>query len=139
MPVPQEISRDKLLASYDAFLFDADGVLWLDENVIVGAVEALNELVAIGKRVFLISNNSTKTPAQFVQKVNQMGFTGLNELNIVNAGLVTTHILAQNAKKSNLPVYLCGTKALSDMFEDAGVRVIGVGADPVENYTHVSS
>lgn len=69
MALPQEITQNQLLASYDTFLFDADGVLWLGEGVIDGAVEALNQLVAKGKRVVLLSNNSTKTPKQFVQKV----------------------------------------------------------------------
>lgn len=68
-----------------------------------------------------------------------MGFECLDESNIVNSGLVLTHFLAQNPKRHELPVYLCGTKALSDMLTDAGVRVIGVGPDPVENYTQVSA
>lgn len=138
MAPPQEIHKQQLIDSYDTFLFDADGVLWLGEEVINGAVEALNHLVSIGKRVIIISNNSTKTPAQFVQKVQKMGFKNLGESNIVNAGLVTTHFLAEHSKRKELPVYLCGSIALAEMLKTAGVRVIGVGSDPVENYTQGS-
>lgn len=69
--------------------------------------------------------------------MNKLGFTCLDETNIVNAGLVTTHLVAQQAKQTNLPVYLCGTQALANMFEEVGVRVLGVGGDPVEKYTDV--
>lgn len=69
MPPPQEIDRIKLLDNYDTFLFDADGVLWLGDRVIEGAVDALNQLVSMEKRVILISNNASMTPSQFVMKV----------------------------------------------------------------------
>ncbi|KAI6175356.1 NipSnap protein K02D10.1 [Aphelenchoides bicaudatus] len=138
MPPPQEIFKEQLFANYDTFLFDADGVLWLGDRVIEGAVNALNQLVSIGKRVIIISNNATMTPAQFAQKILRMGFSNLDETNIVNSSLVLTHLLANDPNRTEKSVYLIGTQALADMLTDAGVKVIGVGADPVENYTQGS-
>jgi ribonucleotide monophosphatase NagD (HAD superfamily) len=86
MAPPQEITKDQLLSNYDTFLFvsfflnprnlnsfkDADGVLWRGEVVVEGAVDALSHLISIGKRVIIISNNATMTPAQFAQKVSYL-------------------------------------------------------------------
>jgi ribonucleotide monophosphatase NagD (HAD superfamily) len=67
-----------------------------------------------------------------------MGFSQLDETNIVTSSLVLTHLLSKDPKRNDEAVYMCGTQALADMLTEAGVRVIGVGADPVENYTQVS-
>jgi ribonucleotide monophosphatase NagD (HAD superfamily) len=66
-----------------------------------------------------------------------MGFNQLDETNIVNSSLVLTNLLAQDPKRLDQAVYLCGTQALADMLTTAGIRVIGVGPDPVEHYTQV--
>lgn len=67
-----------------------------------------------------------------------MGFNQLDETNIVTSALVLTHLLANDPKREEQAVYLCGTPALGNMLTEAGVKVIGVGADPLENYTQVS-
>uniref|UniRef100_A0A914DMQ7 4-nitrophenylphosphatase n=1 Tax=Acrobeloides nanus TaxID=290746 RepID=A0A914DMQ7_9BILA len=60
--------RSKILSSYDTFIFDADGVLWLFNKAISGAPELLNSLIEIGKQVIILSNNSTRTIDEYVEK-----------------------------------------------------------------------
>ena len=45
---------------YDYFLFDCDGVLWSGNTEIKDSFLALNKLNSLGKKVFLITNNSTR-------------------------------------------------------------------------------
>ncbi|KAI6206832.1 hypothetical protein M3Y94_00958900 [Aphelenchoides besseyi] len=132
--MPIEITRSDLYTNYDTFLFDADGVLWLGTNAIVGAVDAIQQLLDAGKRVLIVTNNSTSTPDQFTDKFQRLGFKSLTGANIVSSAYVAMDVLGKNAKKSELPIYLIGTPALAQMLESVGVKSIGVGADHLENY-----
>lgn len=59
----------KILAENDTFLFDCDGVLWEHNEIFPGAKEALVKLKKLGKKVLYVTNNSTKTRAQYHEKI----------------------------------------------------------------------
>lgn len=59
--------------SYDTFLFDCDGVLWRGSDLLPGSTRTLALLRAQGKRLFFVTNNSSKSRAEYVAK-----FTKLN-------------------------------------------------------------
>jgi hypothetical protein len=61
---------------FDTWVFDCDGVLWTGKTAIPGAVSALDALRRAGKKIFLVTNNSTKSPAQFLHKLTELGFEG---------------------------------------------------------------
>ena len=46
--------------SYDTFLFDCDGVIWLDTEAVPNVPETLALLRKKGKRILFVSNNATK-------------------------------------------------------------------------------
>lgn len=50
------------------------GVLWLGNNIIPGSPDVMNTLKKMGKNIFYITNNSTKTREEFVDKFQQLGF-----------------------------------------------------------------
>ena len=50
------------------------GVLWAGDTIIGQANEALNKLRALGKRIFYVTNNSTKSRQEFVEKCQKLGF-----------------------------------------------------------------
>lgn len=62
------------LASFDMVLTDCDGVLWLYNEIIGKAPEVINKFVAKGKKVFFITNNSTKTREEFAEKNKTLNF-----------------------------------------------------------------
>lgn len=50
------------------------GVLWVHTEAIAGSPDVINKFKDIGKNVFFITNNSTKTRAEFNEKSLQLNF-----------------------------------------------------------------
>lgn len=50
------------------------GVLWINNNAIPGSAEAMNFFRNLGKKIFYVTNNSTKTRSEFALKAQQLGF-----------------------------------------------------------------
>jgi len=120
----------KFLGSIDTVLTDCDGVLWIENDVIEGAVEAMNGLVKNGKKVYYVTNNSTKTRVQLCQKLKSLGFNATEDSVIASAKLVSQYL------KSHLPpcksVYVLGSPALSHELELEGIKNFGIGPDVLE-------
>lgn len=117
--------RSSVVPHYDTFIFDADGVLWHDDSVIPGATELVADLTGAGKRVIIVTNNSTKTLEEYAQKTRKLGFTNLTAENVVSAGIVTAHELKKTRNGEQLPVYLVGSVGMQKMLADVGIESFG--------------
>ncbi|WP_165872797.1 HAD-IIA family hydrolase [Celerinatantimonas diazotrophica] len=58
----------------DVFLFDGYGVLNVGKTAINGAVEQVNKLRAMGKKVYVVTNAATQDMKGLVQKYQNFGF-----------------------------------------------------------------
>lgn len=70
--VTQE-NTSRLLSQYDCWMFDCDGVLWNGDQMVPGANEFINLLLRRQKKVFFISNNSTRCRKQYIEKFASFG------------------------------------------------------------------
>lgn len=59
------MTKEELLTKCDLFLFDLDGTVYLGDTPVPGAPEALERLRKKGKRVVFLTNNSSKTGAEY--------------------------------------------------------------------------
>ncbi|KJH46494.1 phosphoglycolate/pyridoxal phosphate phosphatase family protein [Dictyocaulus viviparus] len=133
---PSEISREDVL-KYDSYLFDADGVLWTGDIPIPGATDFVATLFRAGKGIFIISNNSTKTLDQFMEKITRMGFEGISKRNIITPAVVLSAYLRDKPEYVNQPIYLLGMENLKKILEgEAGVRCFGTGPDHFTGHSH---
>jgi hypothetical protein len=55
------LGADDLLKETDVFIFDCDGVIWKGDSLITGVPAVLDRLRALGKMIFFVTNNSTKS------------------------------------------------------------------------------
>lgn len=62
------------LDSFDTVLTDCDGVIWVENNPLPGATDVINRFLSVGKKLFFVTNNSTKTRPEFVEKATKLGF-----------------------------------------------------------------
>ncbi|CAN0125818.1 unnamed protein product, partial [Hapterophycus canaliculatus] len=57
----------------DVFIFDCDGVIWKGDSVIDGIPSVLDKLRQAGKRIFFVTNNSTKSRKGYKKKFDSLG------------------------------------------------------------------
>lgn len=69
----KHVDTKKLMANIDTFIFDLDGVIWRGDVLIDGVEETLNKLRILGKRIFFVTNNSTKSRIGLVEKFTKLG------------------------------------------------------------------
>lgn len=105
---------DSFLASFDTVLSDCDGVLWTDNTPFAGSLQVINRLKELGKKVFLISNNSTSTMNQYMNKINKFDLHVTEDEVIFPALVAVSYLREQNLKKK---AYILASSALIEMFE----------------------
>ncbi|WP_394275538.1 HAD-IIA family hydrolase [Luteococcus sp.] len=58
---------------HGAYVFDMDGTIYLGDELLPGAARTITELRRRGIPVRFLSNNPTKDPAQYVEKLERLG------------------------------------------------------------------
>jgi HAD superfamily hydrolase (TIGR01450 family) len=111
---------------YDAYLFDQDGTIYLGDDLLPGAKVLVEELRARGKVVRFLSNNPTKDPQQYADKLARLGIPTPTE-EIVNTTVTMTRWLLDNAPDA--VVYPISEAPLKRSFEAAGIKM---SEDPAE-------
>ncbi|CAG9561255.1 unnamed protein product [Danaus chrysippus] len=128
----QDATADQVkefLNSFDTVLSDCDGVLWINNSAIPGSAEAMNFFRKLGKRIFYVTNNSTKIRSDFAVKAQQLGFIAEPEEILSTAYLVAHYLKGIGFRKK---VYLIGSNGIGDELKAVGIRHIGVGPDQVK-------
>lgn len=109
-----------ILKGINCFALDMDGTVYLGEKWIDGARDFLKAVEDAGKKYVFLTNNSSKNPQAYVEKLGRMGLAiGLNQ--IVTSGEATIAYLKKNFPEKR--VYLLGNELLQEEFQEAGIRL----------------
>jgi len=123
---PQQIKE--WFDSFDTVMTDCDGVLWTGAQSIPGSPEVINRFRALGKRVFYVTNNSTKHRREYKDKVDKLGFGGDLEEIIGTAYLAATYLNDSGFDK-NKKVYIVGSSGITQELDDVGIQYLPIGPD----------
>ena len=132
----------KSLDRIEAIFLDLDGTIYLGGEPIEGALDFLERLDQRGIRRFFLSNNSSKSVSQYLERLTSMGIPA-NEQDI----LLSTHDLLSWLKKEGVTeTYLVGTEGMREMLEEDGIRTrsrspqyVVLGYDTEINYEKLST
>lgn len=106
------------LENIEAIFLDLDGTIYMGDNLIDGAIDFLNRIEERGIRRFFLSNNSSKSVAQYLEKLEKMGIPANKE-----EVLLSTHDLLSWLKTENISeTYLVGTEGMREMLEEVGIN-----------------
>jgi HAD superfamily hydrolase (TIGR01450 family) len=111
---------------YEGYVFDLDGTIYLGDELLPGAKRLILKLRELGKRVIFLSNNPTKDPKMYAQKLGELGLkTPASE--IVNTVVTMTEWLLRN--QPDATVFPIGEDPLKNSLGEAGIRI---SEDPEE-------
>ncbi|KAK5111135.1 hypothetical protein LTR62_005334 [Meristemomyces frigidus] len=133
---PQYLSGDKpsidaFIDKFDVFLFDCDGVLWSGDHLLPQIPETIQMLRDKNKRLVFVTNNSTKSRADYQKKFTSMGIPGISEEEVFgssySAAIYISRILKLPEPKNK--VFVLGESGVEMELQSENVRFCG-GTDP---------
>ena len=99
------------------FLLDMDGTFYLDDTLLPGALEFLALCRANGRQFAFLTNNSSKSKADYLAKLTRLG-ADVTEHDIFTSGDATLLYLAENGFPKD--ILLIGTPSLEAQFAAEG-------------------
>jgi 4-nitrophenyl phosphatase/phosphoglycolate phosphatase len=121
---PQEF-----LDSVDVFIFDCDGVIWKGDSLIDRVPAVLKKLRELGKRIFFVTNNSTKSRKGYKKKFEGLGLEVEPEEIFSSSFAAAAYLEQTKFKDTGKKVYIIGEVGIEDELDLIGVPHIGAGAD----------
>ena len=124
-----------------AVILDMDGVLWRADSPIGDLPLIFTEFERRGWRVVLATNNASRSPDQYLEKLAGYGVNRLERWQIVNSAMATAHYL-KGLHPEGGKVYIIGQNGLCEALneeafihaEDEKVLAVVVGMDREINY-----
>ena len=110
-----------LLSSYDHVLLDLDGCVWVQDAPTPHAREALSELRGAGKSLAFVTNDSRRSPEEYVRKLWSLGLQASLE-EVVTVGAAIQFLLAERV--SGAPTFVIGSPAVFRHVADSGQRIV---------------
>jgi HAD superfamily hydrolase (TIGR01450 family) len=111
---------------YEGYVFDLDGTIYLGDELLPGVKRLIPKLRELGRRVIFLSNNPTKDPQMYAEKLSGLGLK-TPASDIVNTVVTMTEWLLQNHPEAT--VFPISEDPLKNSLDEAGIRM---SEDPEE-------
>lgn len=105
---------------YDAYIFDMDGTIYLGDQLLPGAQRMIEELRHQNRIVRFLSNNPTKDPEQYVEKLKKLGIE-VDKSDIANTVVTTVGWLKHHYPEA--VVFPIAEQPLINALHKAGIRI----------------
>lgn len=113
--------RKKALREKRLFLFDIDGTIAIDQELLRGTRELLSYIEEIGGKAIYITNNSTKSRSAYVKKFVKWNII-TQESDFITASYASCLYLSEYHKKDK--IYVVGTKSFIQELRSWGFNVV---------------
>lgn len=114
------MSNTEMLKKIKLFLFDMDGTLYLGNKLFPFTKELLSIIKNQGKRYLFMTNNSSKSVADYVKKLKKLGIKATKE-DFITSSQATAYYLKKNHVGATL--YVCGTKSFKTELKSEGFKI----------------
>lgn len=108
------------------FLFDLDGTVYLGDHLLPGAEELLKYLDETGTPYFFLTNNSSRSREDYVNKLAGYGLL-VDRERIYSSGMAAAIYLKK--QKPSARIYLVGTPSLEKEFREYGFHLVDENPD----------
>lgn len=114
------MDKKQILSKMKLYLFDMDGTLYLGERLYPFTIELLQKIRSSGGRYLFMTNNSSKSVADYVKKLEKLGITATRE-DFITSSQATAYYLHKHHEGQIL--YVCGTQSLKEELRNEGFTV----------------
>ncbi len=105
---------------YQGYIFDLDGTIYLGSDLLPGVLRLIEGLRARAARIVFLSNNPTRDPQMYVDKLTRLGIpVRLDE--ILNTVVTMTTWLVENA--AGKKIFVIGEQPLRSAIVAAGLEL----------------
>ncbi len=102
------------------YLFDMDGTLYLGSRLYDFTIELLQQIRRTGGKYLFITNNSSKSVADYVKKLEKFGIAATRD-DFMTSSQATAYYLHKHHEGQRL--YVCGTESLKEELRGEGFTV----------------
>ncbi|KXZ52039.1 hypothetical protein GPECTOR_10g1062 [Gonium pectorale] len=113
------------LRDIHTLIFDCDGVLWRGSDIIRNAPEALRVFRQQGKRLLFVTNNSSKSRAEYASKFGSLGLEVSPEEIVSSSYCAAAYLSSIGFPASGKKVLLLGWSGVEQELQLAGIPFIG--------------
>ncbi len=114
------MDKKEILSKMKLFLFDMDGTLYLGDRLYPFTIELLQKIRASGGTYLFMTNNSSKSVADYVKKLDKLGISATRE-DFITSSQATAYYLHKHHEGQIL--YVCGTESLKEELRMEGFVV----------------
>ena len=114
------MNKTEIIQNMKLYLFDMDGTLYLGSRLYDFTVELLQEIRRTGGKYLFITNNSSKSVADYVKKLAGFGIEATRE-DFMTSSQATAYYLHKHHEGQRL--YVCGTESLIEELRGEGFTV----------------
>ena len=104
---------------HDGYIFDLDGTIYLGDHLLPGAGRLIPALRELDKQVVFLSNNPTKDPEMYADKLTGLGIE-THPSDVVNTVVTMTRWLLQNHPDAT--VFPIAEEPLKRSLAEAGIK-----------------
>ncbi len=106
-----------------SIISDMDGVIYRGKQLIPGAQEFVQRLVASKVPFLFLTNNAEQTPIDLKLKLEQLGINDLTEDNFITAAMATAMFLKAQNRKPTPKAYVIGGGGLMNELYNVGFSI----------------
>ena len=114
------MNKTEIIQNMKLYLFDMDGTLYLGSRLYDFTIELLQEIRRTGGKYLFITNNSSKSVADYVKKLAGFGIEATRE-DFMTSSQATAYYLHKHHEGKRL--YVCGTQSLKQELTKEGFTV----------------
>lgn len=128
---------DEEIDDFENILFDLDGTIYVGGEIVPGAASTIEDLRRRGKKIYFLSNNSSKSKNEYVERLSNIGIDCSESEIVLSTDALVEYLL--NMRVQN--IHVLGTNSLKKTLIDEGFNIdsnkpefVVVGYDTELNY-----
>ncbi|TBL48092.1 HAD-IIA family hydrolase [Obesumbacterium proteus] len=110
---------ERKISEYKCYCFDLDGTIYVGGSILPDVISSINKIKLDNRIVKYLSNNSSKSKREYVEKLTSMGLLCDEE----DINLSSDSVISFLRKHGINKVYVLGTKSLQKEIIDAGFEI----------------